>query len=340
MRSQLSTLAFRAVNGTANRTARANRIERHAIDHRGHEELARHGLDLLGDGLHVPSRGLHEVPSERLKSFALHLVTHAGTTAVHVDNSRSQALPSEGHLYLYRSARLPIAHDALEFIRDNPNNAMRLCVRAFTRGALELPPGTIDRLREQVRGGARVGPLMRALRDDPQVRAYQLAQWEEGANLRGDVLIGGNSIVYISRHERHALDDGRYLVDLVNPATREFHVLDGSNIWVRVVDTETDELVFAVVGTGRHRFALMDAANNAGAMSIWQYLAEMQRELYSGVPSDGSAVQAHITTALGRCGADTIRLHRSLTARDNAPSGAVLRGLRRKLSYENGNSYA
>lgn len=333
-------LTLRAVNSAADRQARANGIQRHDLDPTQPDQLERYGLDLLGEGLDTPSSGLHEVPSVGLQAFALHLATHASDTPLHVDNARSESLGSRGHVYLYRSARLSLTEDAAAYVVENPNNSMRLCVRAFTRGALELPPGTVERLREQVRAGAKDGPLLRQLLDDPQVRGYQRTQWEQQASLGGeDVLLGGNSIVLITRHERHVLDDGRYVVDLINPATREFHILDGSNIWLRVLDTRTRTLTFAVVGTGRHRFAVMDALNNMGAMSIWQYLAGLQPQLYSGVPSDEARVTAHVADALQRSGAATIKLSRTLTAGDNAASGAFLRRLRRSVAYENGNAY-
>ncbi|EWT00268.1 hypothetical protein N865_12980 [Intrasporangium oryzae NRRL B-24470] len=339
--NQLLGLTLRAVNSAADRQGRANGIERHTLDPARPDELERSGLDLLGDGLDTPSQGLHAITSDQLRAFALHLVTHATETPLHVDNAQSEALASRGHLYLYRSAHLPITEDAAAYVDANPKNSMRLCVRAFTRGALELPPGTIERLREQVRAGARHGRLLRQLRDDPQVRAHQRTQWEQQATLAGeDVLLGLSSIVLITRHERYALEGGRFVVDLINPATRELHILDGSNIWLRVLDTQTRSLTFAVVGTGKHRFAVMDALNNLGAMSIWQYLSGLQTQLYSGVPSDEARVEAHIADALHRSGPATVKLSRTLAAGDNAPSGAFLRRLRRTHPHETGDAYA
>jgi hypothetical protein len=36
----------------------------------------------------------------------------------------------------------------------------------------------------------------------------------------GDVMLGHNSIVVNTRDERYVLANGRYLVDIINPATR------------------------------------------------------------------------------------------------------------------------
>lgn len=339
MASPMVVAAVRTVNRAADRQAGANGIERHRIDPASPDGLEPYGLDLLGEGLKTPSRGLHEIPPEAVRAFALHVARHATDTALYADNGRSEGLLSRGHAYLYRGARTRVADDAAAFVDASPNSSMRLCIRAFTNGALELPAGTIDRLRDRMRSGARDGALLRELRSDAQIRAHQAAQWRHQASVVGDVLLGVSSIALVTRQARYALEGGRYVVDMINPATRELHVLDGSTLWLRVLDTLAADLTFAVVGSGRHRFPVMDATNNLGAMSIWHYMSLVQQQLYAGVPPEDEGIAGHIADAVRAGGPGVVRLDRMLRAGDNAPAGAFLRGLRRKHAHENGDAY-
>ena len=152
-------------------------------------------------------------------------------------------------------------------------------------------------------------------------------------------MLGHNSIIVNTRHERYVLDNERYLVDIINPATREFHILDGSSLWLRIVDTVDRQLVFAVIGSGRHRHTLMDAFNNWGAMSIWHCMALVQQQLYDAVPSAYDEITTHISQARQKCGRDAQKLYRTLSSADTDSAGAFLRGLRKRHVFENGDGY-
>ena len=148
-----------------------------------------------------------------------------------------------------------------------------------------------------------------------------------------------DSIVVNTRHERYVLDNERYLVDIINPATREFHILDGSVLWIRIVDTTAQRLVFAVIGSGKHHHTAMDGLNNWGAMSIWHCIALVQQHLYDDVPSTYDEITAHISHARQKSGPVAQKINQSLSRSDTDSGGAFLRGLRTRHVFENGDGY-
>jgi len=314
-------------------------IERGLLDPANAEHLGTYGLNCIGSALKMASRGLQQIPAGQIRDFAHLQVQRATGSAFYANNSESDSLYGTGHVYLYRSPLLAISEKSVAFIAEAPNNSMRLCIRAFCNGALELPPGTIARTRERVKGGAKDGDLFRELRSDTTIKAYQQTRWADQEPVVGDVMLGLGSIVLNTRQERHTLEDNRYLVDMINPATREFHNLDGSTMWLRIVDTAANKLLFVVIGTGKHRYAVMDALNNFGAATIWQYQAHIQQCLYEDVPSTTDEITAHIARALQKCDPITAELHKTLAGMDTDRSGAFFRGLRRGYAFENGDSY-
>jgi hypothetical protein len=339
MPNPLIKLAVTTVNGIGNRQGRAYSVERRVFEPGNAAHVQEYGFSLLGDTWRTPSRGLHQIPPAQLQEFSLFLINQATDAALYADNGASGSLHKHGHTYEYRSPLIPVSEKAVAFIKAEPENSMRLLVRAFTKDALELPAGTVDHMRERMKSGARDAALFRELRIDPAIKAYQQAQWDARAPVVGDVMLGYNSIIVNTRRERYVLEDGRYLVDIINPATREFHILDGSSLWLRIVDTVARRLVFAVIGSGKHRHALMDAFNNWGAMSIWHCMALVQQHLYDDVPSTYGEVAAHISQARQRCGPDAQKLYRNLSRSDTDSAGAFLRGLRKRRVYENGDGY-
>ena len=104
------------------------------------------------------------------------------------DNSESDSLCRNGHVYLYRSPLVAISEQSVAFIARAPNSSVSLMIRAFCNGALELPPGTIARMRERVNGGAKDGDLFRELRSDTAIRVYQQTCWVDQEPVVGDVM--------------------------------------------------------------------------------------------------------------------------------------------------------
>jgi hypothetical protein len=339
MPNPLTKLAVTTVNGIGRRQGRTYAVERGVLEPGNSDHVQKYGLNLLGDAWKTPSRGLHQISPAQLQEFSRFLIKQATNAALYVDNGASDSLYQQGHIYEYRSPLMPISAEAVAFIKREPENSMRLLLRAFTRDALELPAGTVARMRERMKSGARDGALFRELRGDPAMKAYQQARWDTQAPVVGDVMLGHNSIVVNTRHERYLLDSERYLVDIINPATREFHILDGSSVWLRIVDTTAQRLVFAVIGSGKHRHALMDAFNNWGAMSIWHCMALVQQHLYDNVPSTYDEITAHISQARQRSGPAAQKLYRNLSRSDTDRGGAFLRGLRTRHVFENGDGY-
>jgi hypothetical protein len=339
MSNSLIKLAVITVNGLGTRQARNYSIERGLFDPGNPDHLQEYGFHLLGNALKTPSRGLHKIPSSSLQEFSLFLANRATDAALYVDNSRSNSLFRQGHVYEYRSPRISISTEAVVFIKDKPENSMRLLLRAFTRDALELPPGTVANMRERMNSGTRDGVLFSELREDSAVKSFQRSQWDRQAPVVGDVMLGHNSIIVNTRHERYVLNNERYIVDIINPATREFHILDGSSLWFRIVDTIDHTLVFAAIGSGKHRHALMDAFNNWGAMSIWHCMALVQQHLYDAVPSTYDEITAHISRARLKCGPVAQKLYQTLTRGDTDRTGAFLRRLRVRQAFENGDGY-
>jgi hypothetical protein len=166
MANPVIRLAAMAINEVGKRQSRTYRIERGIFDPANAEHVRHYGFHLLGDVLKTPSRGLHQIPSAQLQEFSLFLLHQAGDTALFADNSECDCLYRQGHVYEYRSLLMTISARAVTFIAENPNNSMRLLMRAFTNDALELPAGTMIRMREHMKGGARDGTLFRELIDN------------------------------------------------------------------------------------------------------------------------------------------------------------------------------
>jgi hypothetical protein len=339
MPNPLSKLAVTAINGIGNRQGKTYSIARGALDPANATHLEQYGFQVFGDAVKAPSGGLQRIPAAQLQEFALFLIHQATDTALYVDNAGSDSLYRQGHLYSYRSPLIPISARAVAFIQETPANSLRLLLRAFTKDALELPVGTVVRMRERVQSGARDGALFRELRADATIRTYQQAQWDTQAPVVGDVMLGHNSIVVNTRHERYVLENARYVVDIINPATREFHILDGSSLWLRIVDTTAQRLIFAVIGSGKHRYTVMDAFNAWGAMSIWHCMALMQQHLYDDVPSIYDEITRHIVRARQQSGPVAQKLYQRLSGADTDQTGAFLRGMRRGQAFEKGDGY-
>jgi hypothetical protein len=339
MPNPLIKLAVTTINGMGKRQGRNYSVKRGLLDPGNASHLQEYGFNSLGDAWKTPSRGLHQIPSAQLQEFSLFLINQATNEALYVDNGASDSLYQQGHIYQYRSGLIPISAEAVAFIKKEPENSMRLLLRAFTKDALELPAGTVVRMRERMKSGARDGALFRELRGDPAMKAYQQAQWDTQEPVVGDIILGHNSIIVNTRHERYVLDNERYLVDIINPATREFHILDGSSLWLRIVDTAAQRLVFAVIGSGKHYHPLMDAFNNWGAMSIWHCMALVQQYLYADVPSTYDEITAHISHARQKSGPVAQKAYQNLSRADTDSAGAFLRGLRTRHVFENGDGY-
>jgi len=250
-------LPVMAINGFGNRQSRSYRIERGVFDPANTEHLQKYGFHLLGDALKMPSRGLQQVSAAQLQAFAIFLLNAGTDSAFYADNNQSDWLYQKGHAYEYRSPLVSISANSAAFIRENPNNSMRLLLHTFPKDALELPSDMVVRMRERMKGGARDGALLRDLRDDSTIKAYQRSQWDTQASVVGDVMLGHNAIIVNTRQVRYVLDTDQYVVDIINPATREFHSLNGSSMWIRIVDTAANKLLFVVIGTGKHRYAIM-----------------------------------------------------------------------------------
>jgi len=339
MPNPLTKLAVTTVNGIGRRQARSYSVERRLFEPGNADHVQEYGFNLLGDALKTPSRGLQQIPPARLQEFSLFLINHATNAALYVDNSKSVSLFQLGHVYEYRSPLISISAEAVAFIKEKPENSMRLLLRAFTKDALELPAGTVARMRERMNNGARDGMLFHELRGDTAMKAFQQSQWDREAPVVGDVMLGHNSIVVNTRHKRHMMDNERYIVDIINPATREFHVLDGSSLWLRIVDATAHRLIFAVIGSGKHRYALMDAFNNWGAMSIWHSMALVQQYLYDEVPATYDEITTHVSRARQKCGPVAQKLNQTLSRSDTDRAGAFFRGLRTRHVFENGDGY-
>jgi hypothetical protein len=289
--------------------------------------------------LKMPSYGLQQVPEAQLQAFATFLLYTGTDSALYADNTKSDWLYQQGHVYKYRSPLFSISANSGMFIRENPNNSMRLLLHAFPNDALELPSDTVVSMRERMKDGARDGALFHDLRDNPTIKAYQRSQWDTQSSVVGDVMLGHNAIIVNTRQVRYLLENDHYVVDIVNPATREFHNLDGSSMWIRIVDTTANKLLFAVIGTGKHRYALIDALNNWGAMSIWHFMALVQQHLYEAVPSTSTEIAAHIVRARQLSGPNAQKIYQTLCSTDTDRTGAFLRGLRTGHVSENGDSY-
>jgi hypothetical protein len=339
MSNLMVKLAVTSLNGLGQRQGRSYSIERDAFDPMNGADVQKYGFNLLGDALTIPSRGLHRVPVAQLQELSLYLIKQATNAAFYVHNTASDSLYEQGHVYMYRSLMIPISAETETFVKEAPNNSMRLLQHAFPNDALELPVGTVARMREQMKSGARDGALFRALRGDATIKAYQQTQWDRQSSLVGDAMLGYNSIIMNTRHERFHVNHERYIVDIINPATREFHLLDGSSLWVRIVDTSAHWLMFAVIGTGKHRHALIDAVNNWGAMTIWHYLALVQQHLYEEAPSTCDEIPAHLSRVRQQSDPVVQKLYQDLCAGDTDSVGGFLRGLRKKKAYENGDGY-
>jgi hypothetical protein len=332
-------LLVMAINGFGNRQSRNYRIERGVFDPANTEHLQKYGFHLLGNALKMSSRGLQQAPAAQLQAFAIFLLNAGTDSALYADNNQSDWLYQQGHVYEYRSPLFSISANAAVFIRENPNNSMRLLLHTFPNDALELPVDTVARMRERMKGGARDGALLHDLQDDTTIKAYQHSQWDTQASVVGDVMLGHNAIVVNTRQVRSVLENDRYVVDIINPATREFHNLDGSAIWIRIVDTAANKLLFAVVGTGKHRYTMMDALNNWGAMSIWHCMALVQLYLYEEVPSTYAEIATHIVRARQLSSPDAHKIYQTLSSMDTDRAGAFLRGLRTGHVSENGDGY-
>lgn len=319
--------------------SRSNGIQRIEIDPLNPEHQQRFGFNHFGELLHTASKGLQHSTDDQIHAFVQHQINQTTETPIYVDNLRAQNIYTQGHLYLYRSAWMKLSDTAKDTVKNQQNNTMRLLIRAFSNSALELPPEIIISLRQQLKSGANHRLLMRELRQSDEIQAYQIARWNVQASVTGDVMLGYNAIVHNVRQARYVLDEGRYIVDMTNPATREFHILDGSSMWIRVLDTIENRLMFAVIGTGKHRYTLIDASNNAIAQSIWHYMALVQQGLYDTLPDSADQINAHIASVHSNY-PKVKRLYRMLCLMDGERPGAFARGLRIRHAHENGDGYS
>jgi hypothetical protein len=332
-------MAIQALNVLGIRQGRTYAIDRAPFDPAEAEQIKQIGFDLLGDFLKSPSRGLHQISGEQIQQFSKFLIQNGSERTFYADNSKSEWLARQGHVYLYRGPIQSISAASVAFIQDNPNNSIRLLIRTFTKDALELPSSTVERMRQSVQNGARDADLFREMRNDTAIREHQRLRWEAQSPVIGDVMLGHNSIIVNTRCERYSLDNGRYLIDIINPATREFHIIDGSSMWIRIVETTANRLLFAVIGTGKHRYALIDAMNNWAAMTIWHCMALVQQHVYDGVPASYDAIAGHIAHARQVCGPNAEKLYQTLSNGDTDRMGAFMRGVRRNHVYERGDGY-
>lgn len=322
---------------TVSRSKKFN-IDRVTFDPTRLKDLEKYGLDRLGDYLKIISSGLHQIPAENIKVFAEHIITATHDTALYVDNTGSKHFYEQGHTYLYRSQKITVGDDAVSFIKEHENRSLRYFIRAFPNYILELPKGTVANMRQRIKSGEKETRVFADLRNSAEISSFQKLQWESDSSLVGDVVLGRNSIVLYTRQERYVLQNNQYIVDMINPATREFHPLDGSVIWLRILDIFNNEIIFAAVGSGKHRYSLMDATNNMGAMTIWHYMAQVQRFLYQTIPSDHESTRSKIEDAYKSDPVitDLYDLQKNADV-DNA--SAFLRGLRSQNANETADKY-